>query len=259
MDSLGWNGEKSSMEICFDVASVSHEVKRKGWSLVSDVILPADCERQIRIAEQLYKAYPALWEGTDADSFQRFWGYESVSTWANESVINSPNVRDLFADLSRGASLETTLMLERRISGARGEAGPWHVDSFFDQFKIFIYFSDVGSHSPRFQFYERTNTLQFKLKTLIAMGLKARKDHYIYQKPDVLAALLANRHRLVSPTLRKGSMLVVNTSLIHRVSEHSGSPRTVLTYYAYKNKMPPHVDALVSGKRNLYKSLGLSR
>lgn len=113
----------------------------------------------------------------------------------------------------------------------------WHIDSFFKQLKIFLFLTDTHEQSGPFEFIPFTNSKAFKL-TALCKGKYLRprdllSDKRTYQKiSDVWVENLQKKGFNPKPIICKaGTLLIVDTSLIHRARPCITGSRYALTAY----------------------------
>lgn len=117
-----------------------------------------------------------------------------------------------------------------------GSGGGWHRDNFTRQFKTMVYLSDVvSSHGP-FQIIEKSHHL-----------IQSIKDNYVTQQPYNNARFTNNainlllnktgKKRLHTLTAKAGTVLLFDSSSIHRGAPIQQGVRLALTNYFYPAKI----------------------
>jgi ectoine hydroxylase-related dioxygenase (phytanoyl-CoA dioxygenase family) len=117
-----------------------------------------------------------------------------------------------------------------------GSGGGWHRDNFTRQFKAMVYLSDVDSSHGPFQIIEKSHHL-----------IQTIKDNYITQQPyknarftdDAISLLLSKtgQNRIHTLTAKAGTVLLFDSSTIHRGAPIQEGVRAALTNYFYPSSV----------------------
>lgn len=121
----------------------------------------------------------------------------------------------------------------------QGSGGGWHRDSLPNQYKAFLFLTDITDIAGPLQFYPGTHKLRNKLKTIAKLGWNSRKLDY--DSPKIRNKVIESTIEEVSLTCKAGTLAIVNTSSIHRGKPDIKINRYSLTYYSYKTEIPSHV------------------
>lgn len=113
-----------------------------------------------------------------------------------------------------------------------GSGGSWHRDSNFPQYKAMIYLSDVDFiEDGAFQYFPRSN----KMTYIIQESIKSKRSisDSRWTNGEVL---MTHKGQPVSITGKAGTLVLFDTSLLHRGAPNSNRfsrPRTAITNYYY--------------------------
>ena len=115
----------------------------------------------------------------------------------------------------------------------------WHMDSLFNQYKVFLFLSDVDEHSGPLQIIKGTHRLTFKIKKIMSGQIIALKDifskdgsrSYGSIKDDWINRLIGKENSIKNLNVEKGTIVIVNTSMIHRAKPCIKNIRYALTSY----------------------------
>lgn len=172
---------------------------------------------------------------------KRIWNAEKL----DENVAAFGRFADLLVTSLRHRSSQARSILALSNRPVPGEeallTGRWHLDSLREQLKVFAFLTTVtdrsgpleilsGSHRPLFKFGQFARG---KLLTLADFITRRRR----YQKLDDnhIDRLVAAGRKAVPMVCEAGSILVVNTSAIHRARPCHEAGRYALTaYYDHK-------------------------
>ena len=118
------------------------------------------------------------------------------------------------------------------VPGNPGSGGGWHRDNFTRQFKTMVYLSDVEAEDGAFQIIERSHHFSRVVRDNRIMKQKygdARMSH------DAVMRLLesSGASRLHTLTGKAGTVLLFDSSTIHRGGPIERGERMALTNYFY--------------------------
>jgi hypothetical protein len=117
--------------------------------------------------------------------------------------------------------------------------GRWHIDSFQDQYKAFLYLTDVQYENGPFEFIPETTNPFFKLKMFVTGKYFALKDFltagggrsYSKLKDDWIENVVKKEMKSIVFECKAGTILFANTSCIHRAVPCVSGERITLTCY----------------------------
>lgn len=116
--------------------------------------------------------------------------------------------------------------------------GRWHLDSFHKQLKIFVFMKDVGKNDGPFELIPQTQKMQVKIQHAIKAKYFRMKDFIQrtgkrgYQKiEDEFIKHVERRYPPHIFTVPAGTILVADTSAIHRAHPVNGGERYAFTSY----------------------------
>jgi len=131
-------------------------------------------------------------------------------------------------------------------SGNQGSGEGWHRDAFLRQFKAILYLSDVELVNGPFQFIKDS----YKSGQVLRDIWKGRLQYMQYRlsEEDVSYILRGSPGRLNTYTAKAGTLLLVDTSSIHRGMPIQEGTRYALTNYYFPEK---NIDAAMFEKFNV--------
>jgi ectoine hydroxylase-related dioxygenase (phytanoyl-CoA dioxygenase family) len=121
-------------------------------------------------------------------------------------------------------------MLNSDKKGSSG--GGWHRDAFVSQFKAMLYLTDVSEKNGPFQMLEGSHRLISVLQDSFAAKLKCMQDRISDTEAEAL--ICRNPVRLKAFTGKAGTVILFNSSSIHRGSPIIEGTRVALTNYYYE-------------------------
>jgi hypothetical protein len=135
-----------------------------------------------------------------------------------------------------------------------GSGGPWHRDSYFRQFKSLLYLTDVDENHGPFQVIRDSHK-----REQIPSDTKTGNLDYMqcqFNQETVEKILKDDPDRLISLTAKAGTVVLVDTSIIHRGIPLKEGTRYALTNYFFEksqinNHLVEHFSPLVSSEKVL--------
>ena len=231
-----------------DCETVGNEVKAKGWILIPNFLSTEECDKfRFEIDESLESNKAKVQTGMEGAD-KRLFGFENISRIARAEILENPHLGEIFSSLYGSRNKVYSSLLAQRIRlGAQKEAeASWHRDSFFSQYKAFIFLSDVSAKSAPHQIYRHTHTASHKIKTLLKLGLKYRNHNDGYRETEIRKKIISKANDVLTIVCPEGSLLLSNTSSIHRSGKcEAPNQRYSITVYTYANRIPSHVAELI--------------
>jgi hypothetical protein len=208
------------------------EVSEQGFSAIEDFVSKDDCEKLRRVLTQRLVENPDLLHpATQYDL--RLHGIENVDEIFASYATDPRLVQMASAYLQRPARAAFTLGASlQAVEGNPGSGGGWHRDSLTPQFKTMLYLTDVGLDNGPFQILARSHHLVQTIRDNRAAHLPYGQVRFTQKQVD---EVLENSHRDRVHTLHypAGTLLIFDSSTIHRGSPIKSGTRLALTNYFY--------------------------
>jgi hypothetical protein len=210
-----------------EAASWLREVERRGYCVVPEFYDAERCRRCVAELERLYAQFP---DCVQRKSDLRMFGVEAGSALLREFGDDARLLA--IAERMLREPVVNAFTLGNRIDFAPGNCGSgegWHRDSFVVQFKAILYLCDVEPSTGPFELIADSE----KLSQLMADMLVGRLGLSQNRIRDEQVAMLLEQHpeRLQTFAARAGTLLLVNTSAIHRGRPIERGTRYALTNY----------------------------
>lgn len=115
--------------------------------------------------------------------------------------------------------------------------GRWHIDSFRRMLKVFLFLTDTSEKTGPFEFIPGTHSKAFKARMILSGFYFQPKDVFsktrAYQKLDDnrVGTLASKGYQSVPMLCKAGTILVMDTSAIHRARPCLEGARYALTAY----------------------------
>jgi len=234
----------------------SAEFWDKGIVVVEDYLSAELCDELRYIFDDLEEHY-AVHVQTD----RRIFGAELISPEHKEKFACNPEFMK-FAESYLGGKVSLTTTLAGKIyadSNSHGSGGGWHRDSFLPQFKALAYLCDVEAGNGPFQYVEGSHKREFKIRDSFERDKQVRNSPR-YSEADIERYLESKNTSIKTVLGKKGSVILCDTSGIHRGSPITTGIRYALTnYYQYQPKFyslegSEVVDMLINDTRRKYEA-----
>ena len=218
------------------------------------------------IEDQLGEGYQAQLEANGICIVEKFWdadtcaaaraevdrvikqypGYIHTHTKSDFRIFGANNVSDLIDSFSRHPVLQTIASAYNRVPtraaftlaakmpfspSNQGSGEGWHRDAFLRQFKAIIYLSDVEIGNGPFQFLRDSHKRGQVLRDIWAGKLRYSQNRLSVTEVDLI--LHSSPGRLQTCTEKAGTLILVDTSAIHRGMPIKEGCRYALTNYYY--------------------------
>lgn len=166
----------------------------------------------------------------------RCYGINRLSPVIQEQFYNNAKIvklRELF--LSQKDEDIDGFTMSNRIIAAKGNLGSgqgWHRDSVNErQFKVILYLTDVKEENGPFQYLKGTQNKKSVLEGIINYDFKY--NHNRLKEDDVQRYVDTGKYELSTLTGKAGTLIIVDTSGIHRGMPIQEGERYALTNYYY--------------------------
>ncbi len=203
-------------------------IKRDGYCVVPDFIDRETREAYIDELERVFREFPEM---VHTRSDHRVFGVENGSQPIRKFAHDPRLLSVAQAVLREPARNAFTLGARLDLSeGNLGSGEGWHRDSFVAQFKAILYLTNVDDDNGPLQLIARSE----KLPVLIRDIIRERFGYAQNRLQDYQIERLVGRDpkRLVTVTGSAGTLILANTSAIHRGKPiHTGTRYALTNYY----------------------------
>lgn len=189
------------------------------------------CAQAEAEVDRIISQYPeSLHSHAKAD--QRVYGANNVSNLI-DSFAQHPGLRRVATAYNREHT-RTAFTLAARMPAASGNKGSgegWHRDALLRQFKAILYLSDVGPENGPFQFVKNSYQPRQVLRDIWKGGLNYMQ--YRLSETEVDRIIEGSPERICTYTAKAGTLILVDTSSIHRGMPIQTGTRYALTNYYF--------------------------
>lgn len=213
-------------------------VRRDGFCVVPEFLDRATCDRYVAEIERLFGDHP---EHVHRRSDRRIFGAEKGSA-PIRSFADDERLRTVAEAIFGEPTVNAFTMCARLdyVPGNLGSGEGWHRDSFVMQAKAIVYLSDVGDDHGPFQLIVGSERPTRVFGDMVQGRLGFEQNRVDDAQVDRLLA--ARPARLRTFTAPAGTLILVNTSAIHRGCPIRAGTRYALTnYYFPTRRLGPDV------------------
>jgi hypothetical protein len=212
------------------------EVAGQGWALLGT---PLDTS----VSAQMCGEIDVLAEADDTEvnyggSEHRIWHAQAKSALINQFCIFSDKILSEVMGAPKRA--HNILAIRNRTldsEAATLHEGRWHLDSFNQQMKIFVFLTDVTQASGVFEMIPGTHAMPFKMRKALQGHFFAPKDlvhgtrSYAQLKDTLIKSIVAKGYETKAFDVPAGTIALVDTSCVHRARPCTMGERYALTSY----------------------------
>lgn len=216
------------------------EIKKNGYTVIQDFFDKDQCNACIKDMDWMFENKKEFVQESEyADS--RIFGAEHLSENINKFATDK-----LLNDLANAYNAVPTCCgftlagIIKATGHEYGSGGSWHRDSYFRQFKSLLYLTDVDENHGPFQVIRESHK-QKKISSDTKSGnLESMQCQF---NQEIIEKILKEEpDRLVSFTAKAGTVVLVDTSVIHRgVSLKEGTRYALTNYFFEKSQINNHL------------------
>jgi hypothetical protein len=210
-------------------AGYLEQVEAKGICIVEDFWSRETCAAARNEVDRIITQYPQYVNG-NAKADQRVYGANNASQiiadFANDEVLAS------VASAYNRKFTRTAFTLAARMPamvGNQGSGEGWHRDAFLRQFKAILYLSDVAPENGPFQLIQDSHRRARVQSDMRAGNLKYMQ--YRLSDSEIERIVAAEPERKITYTARAGTLILVDTTTLHRGQPIEAGTRYALTNY----------------------------
>jgi ectoine hydroxylase-related dioxygenase (phytanoyl-CoA dioxygenase family) len=237
-------------EVLHYIRSKNHNIdfydsfNKDGYFVIENFLPEEDLLHNINLINKVINKEQHSWND-DMKSDYRIFGFENFS----KKIHNELSAFDKLFDRHIGGSnkLVSTLMANRVEfkNGNKGSGGGWHRDSLNRrQLKLMVYLNDVQSNNGPFTYLKGSHKLTCKLNTNIL------KSSTRFSQSKV-SSLIKNGYQEVELTAKKGTLIIFDSSGIHKGKVIENGTRYAITKYMYRGNIPSNISKLIKNVKEI--------
>ena len=215
------------------------EVKKSGISIIPDFLNLQECEAAISEIDRVIMEHKDLVSIDKYGCDHRVYGFEYLSKYIQDKLLLNTSVLDALSKLYKVNTVACTLLgqLVKGSTSNNGSGASWHRDSLPSQYKAFCFLTKVTDNSGAFEYYPGSHTILNKASSFFAHGTNLDYTNINNKKLSIKKKSIPKK--LVC---EPGTLVILDTSSIHRGSPNALYSRYSFTYYAFAKVIPPHID-----------------
>ena len=230
------------------------KIETDGYAIIPDFLSNEKCNKIKNIINNFINTNPNLvWEDK-INSDNRIFGAENISNEMKELIEHLVFFSKKVGTSYLNQKIELFMIMANRTyfkEENEGSGGGWHKDSYAKQFKSILYLNDVNEHNGPFQMIKKSNSNLFMLR--LFSKLKNKFPSTRFSESEISEILLNKKDQIVELKATAGSLILVDTSYIHRGKSLFKNERFALTNYFFpeskfddhKNHFKPKLDKLI--------------
>ena len=253
------NSDKENVKIVKHDTSAKYKnflnsMRKSGYAKIPNFLSKTDCSKLIETIDKFIKDNPNyIWkDGTNSDN--RIFGAENISINTKKALENFINFSQEIGEHYIQQKIGLFMVMANRTvfkNNNMGSGAGWHKDSYSKQFKSILYLNDVNSSNGPFQIIKGSNKDFFMLK--LFFKLKNKFPNTRFSDQEISLILKNENNKITELTADAGTLLLVDTSFIHRGKPIENNSRYALTNYFFspkkfadhKNHFQPKIENLI--------------
>jgi hypothetical protein len=211
-------------------------LKKHGYYVIENYINRKNCELIKKKIKKYINENPKNIIIDKEKSDFRIHGAEFVCSKIR-NYFSSKFLRSVGENYSKNklVNLMTMANITKFIDGNKGSGNGWHRDGINFQYKSILYLSDVNLNNGPFQIIENSNDrneiFKFSIKNKINPAETRFCNNFIEKK-------IKNKELKLKTIIgKKGTIILVDTSCIHRGSPIKSGTRCAITNYYYPKNL----------------------
>ncbi|MAU89450.1 MAG: hypothetical protein CMC40_06045 [Flavobacteriaceae bacterium] len=215
------------------INQIVKDLNKNGYHVIKNFISENDCKELIKIINDFIQNRKELIWVDEEGSDERILGAENIS-----EKLNSLNLNDFTKKIGSfflQQKLELLMIMANKVNfkpNNKGSGGGWHRDSNAGQFKSLLYLSNVEKENGPLQIIKNSNNNFLNFKIFI----KLNKKFPTYRFSNDEINKIVKRRDIVEITGGAGTLILFNTSMLHRGSPIKEGMRYAITNYFYPVK-----------------------
>jgi ectoine hydroxylase-related dioxygenase (phytanoyl-CoA dioxygenase family) len=228
------------------VQSVTDTLHERGYAVFENYFSTEQAEKIRQEVDRILVDNKAAVISDKHNSDHRLFGGNNAS-----EIINDLFWKDDFLNAVRNCYYEHSdivgCTLAARMDAKKenlGSGGGWHRDMIYGrQLKAIGYFSDVTPENGPFQFLDQSHKSSSILESIKAYNFGAFQNRFTNEDIEKLQS--NTDYKSLTFAGKAGTVLLVDTTSIHRGMPIQTGARYALTNYWFESKIPEHIDKLI--------------
>ncbi len=205
-----------------------NQLDRNGFYVIENYLERNKCLESLNVYKDNFAKYSQfVHHGQD----KRIYGIEKVNK-SSHKFFEDENLLKIGNYVNKENSYCAFTLLNWLEDGNNGSSGEgWHRDSFLSQYKTILYLTDVNTNSGPFQIIPKSHKLINILKLMLFGDLDYLQTRYSNNEINKFQKLLNSK--TITITAKAGTLIIFNSSTIHRGKPIKKGERMALTNYYF--------------------------
>lgn len=238
--------KKKPLQFNLQVEAITKALHERGYVVLENYFSDEQCELVRNELDRILAEKNKYVQSDEHDSDHRLFGSNHASTIINELFWEDEllkGVRNCFYEHDDivGCTLGAKMDAKKENLGS---GGGWHRDMIYGrQIKALGYFSDVTMKQGPFQFLDNTHKNSSILDTIARCNFGAFQNRFSNDDIEKIKAL--GDYETLTFTGKAGTLLLVDTTSIHRGMPIQTGSRYALTNYWFEETIPVHIKKII--------------
>ena len=231
-----------------------YSLRKNGYVIIPNFFSKTECSKLIDTIDKFIMDNPKYIWKDDTDSDNRIFGAENISINTKKALENFINYSQKIGEHYLKHKIGLFMVMANRTvfkDKNMGSGAGWHKDSYSKQFKSILYLNDVNPSNGPFQLIKNSNKNFFMIKLFLKLKNKFPSTRFSHD--DILTILNNEKNKIIELTAKAGTLILVDTSFLHRGKPIENSSRYALTNYFFspkkfedhKNHFQPKIEKLM--------------
>lgn len=221
-----------------------NDLKRNGICSIPNFLSESHCDELKTVVDTIIDIEKKIsWEDEEG-SDQRIMGIDRLSL-DFVKVFEVPFLKEIYNKYI-DVKIKNSFVMANRVKPALnnlGSGGGWHRDVINRrQLKFMIYLSDVGPENGCFEYIHKTHKPNIKYKINRFLNIPLMQYRYSSDQIKKLSEINYVSKNYIG---KKGTLVVFDSSGIHRGKPIEAGVRYAATNYMWDTNIPMHIDKLL--------------
>ena len=218
------------------------KIHEKGYVIIENYLGKNECKKIIKLLDDFIENRPDMIWKDPLGSDTRIHGVENISNEIRDLVRGKIEFTKKIGEQYLNQKIDLYMMMANRTIFKRSNLGSgqgWHKDSYSKQFKSILYLCDVNEKNGPFQILKKSNSDAFMMK--LFFKLKKKYPSSRFSDEEIMRMLNNDKSKIDELNAKAGTLILVDTSYIHRGKPLNENKRYALTNYFFPIKdFPRH-------------------
>ncbi len=213
------------------------KLKKNGFVVINNYFDLETCNKLRKIIDDFIIKKPEMSWKDSFGSDVRIHGAENISLNMKELVKKKIVFTQSIGQEYLNQKIGLYMIMANRITFEQcnlGSGEGWHKDSYSNQFKSIIYLNDVDEKNGPLQIIKNSNSNLFMLN--LFFKLRSKYPSTRFSEEDINKLLNNKINKIIELTGKAGTLILFDTSYLHRGKPLINDKRYALTNYFYPEK-----------------------